>query len=54
MEIIQPKVWNKFSKFEQYTPVKGWSVFQDRGQGGGRAPGRYRRPRHPQRYRGGS
>ena len=21
MEIIQPKVWNKFSKFEQYTPV---------------------------------
>ena len=34
--------------------TKGWSVFQDRGQGGGRAPGRYRRPRHPQRYRGGS
>ena len=28
--------------------TEGWSVLQDRGQGGGRARGRYRRPRHPQ------
>ena len=30
MEIIQPMMWNKISKFEQYTPVV--NILSDRGK----------------------